>query len=137
MAESADPRGRLRERVALIVGAGQTGGEKIGNGRASAVLFAREGAKLLLFDRDRAAAEQTAAQILREGARAEVFEGDVRSEADCRAAVAACVERLGGLHVVHHNVGVGRGDGWVEGIDFRSCHSFLPGKRCCSWFARC
>ena len=110
--------GRLDGKAALVVGAGQTPGEKIGNGRATALLFAREGARLMLFDRDGSAAAETAAAIAAEGGSAEVFEGDVVREADCTGAVAACVERLGGLDVLHHNVGIGQGDGWAEWIDF-------------------
>jgi len=109
--------GRLAGKVALVAGAGQTPGEKIGNGRATALLFAREGARVMVLDRDRAAAEDTAAAIAAEGGTAEVFEADVASEQDCAAAVAACVERLGGLDVLHHNVGIGTGDGWTEWID--------------------
>jgi NAD(P)-dependent dehydrogenase (short-subunit alcohol dehydrogenase family) len=110
--------GRLAGKVALIAGAGQTPGEKIGNGRATALLFAREGARVMLLDREGASAADTAAAIGSEGGSAEVFEGDVAREEDCAAAVAACVERLGALDVLHHNVGIGLGDGWAEWIDF-------------------
>jgi NAD(P)-dependent dehydrogenase (short-subunit alcohol dehydrogenase family) len=110
--------GRLAGKIALVAGAGQTPGEKIGNGRATALLFAREGARVMLLDRDLAAAEDTAAAIAAEGGTAEVAVGDVSREEDCSAAVAACVERLGGLDVLHHNVGIGQGDGWTEWIDF-------------------
>ncbi len=116
----ADHIGRLQDKVALIAGAGQTPGERIGNGRATALRFAREGARVMLLDRDRDAAADTAAAIASEGASAEVFEGDVSREQDCAAAVGACVERLGGLDVLHHNVGIGRGDGWAESIDFEA-----------------
>jgi NAD(P)-dependent dehydrogenase (short-subunit alcohol dehydrogenase family) len=109
--------GRLAGKVALIAGAGQTAGERVGNGRATAILFAREGAQVMLFDRDGASAADTAAAISSEGGSAECFEGDVVHEDDGKAAVAACVERLGGLDVLHHNVGIGQGDGWTEWID--------------------
>jgi NAD(P)-dependent dehydrogenase (short-subunit alcohol dehydrogenase family) len=116
---------RLAGKVALVAGAGQTPGEKIGNGRATALLFAREGAAVMLFDRDGASAAETAAAIAAEGFSAEVFEGDVVSEEDCRAAVAACGERLGGIDVLHHNVGIGRGDGWAEWIDFAAWQEIM------------
>jgi len=119
MAHSRQDRsGRLAGKVALVAGAGQTAGEKIGNGRATALLFAREGACVLLLDREAAAAADTAAAIAAEGGEAEIFEGDVAREEDCAGAVSACVERLGGLDVLHHNVGIGSGDGWAEWIDF-------------------
>ena len=51
--------GRLAGKVAVVVGAGQTPGATIGNGRATALLFAREGAKVLLVDRDEASATET------------------------------------------------------------------------------
>jgi NAD(P)-dependent dehydrogenase (short-subunit alcohol dehydrogenase family) len=111
------PGGRLAGKVAIVTGAGQTAGQEIGNGRATAITFAREGARVALLDRDRAAAEETAADIDAAGSEAAVIEGDVSIEDDCRAAIAACVERFGGLDVVHHNVGVGLGDGWAEDID--------------------
>ncbi len=59
--------GRLAGKVAIVVGAGQTPGDTIGNGRATAVLFAREGAKVVAVDRDLASAEETAGMIREEG----------------------------------------------------------------------
>jgi NAD(P)-dependent dehydrogenase (short-subunit alcohol dehydrogenase family) len=109
--------GRLEGKVAIVTGAGQTPGEKIGNGRATAIRFAREGARVALIDRERAAAEQTARDIEAEGGAAAVIECDVSVERDCRDAVAACRERFGALDVVHHNVGIGLGDGWAEDIE--------------------
>jgi NAD(P)-dependent dehydrogenase (short-subunit alcohol dehydrogenase family) len=117
--------GRLAGVVALISGAGQTPGEKIGNGRATAILFAREGARVMLFDRDLGAVEETAEEIAAQGGRAEVQVGDVSSERDCAEAVGSCVERLGGLDVLHHNVGIGRGDGWAEWIDFAAWETIM------------
>jgi NAD(P)-dependent dehydrogenase (short-subunit alcohol dehydrogenase family) len=107
---------RLAGKVAIVTGAGQAAGEKIGNGKATAILFARAGARVALMDRDRAAAEQTAREIEASGGTATVIEGDVGVEDDCDAAVAACRERLGGLDILHHNVGVALGDGFAETI---------------------
>jgi NAD(P)-dependent dehydrogenase (short-subunit alcohol dehydrogenase family) len=109
--------GRLEGKVAIVTGAGQTPGEKIGNGRATALLFAREGAQVALLDRWRDAAEQTASEISTAGGQCVVIEADVSSGEDCRRAVQACVDRFGGLDVVHHNVGIVLGDGWAEGIE--------------------
>lgn len=102
---------RLQGKVAIVVGAGQTAGETIGNGRATAILFAREGAKVLLVDRDLESARETQAMIEKEGGEATAFEADVTSEAACRAVAEACVAAYGRIDVLHNNVGVGRGDG--------------------------
>lgn len=68
--------GRLHNKVAIIVGAGQTPGATIGNGRATALLFAREGAKLLLVDRDSDSVEETRQMIIAEGGQAITFCND-------------------------------------------------------------
>ena len=111
---------RLAGKVAIVTGAGQSPGPNIGNGRATAILFAREGASVVLVDRDREAGESTQRAIAEEGGAAHVVEADVSAEADCAASVEAARERFGGLDVVHHNVGIGTGDGWAENIDVAS-----------------
>jgi NAD(P)-dependent dehydrogenase (short-subunit alcohol dehydrogenase family) len=98
--------GRLEGKVAVVTGAGSRG-EGIGNGRAAAVLFAREGAKVLLVDRVREAAEATGAMIREEGGDCATFEGDVTREEDCRAMVEAAASRWGKLDVLQNNVGIG------------------------------
>ncbi len=102
--------GRLADKVAVVVGAGQTPGETIGNGRATSILFAREGARVLLVDRDADSARETAELIADEGGEASVFEADASREGDCAAAMDACVERYGRLDVLHNNVGIGGAD---------------------------
>jgi NAD(P)-dependent dehydrogenase (short-subunit alcohol dehydrogenase family) len=97
---------RLANKVAMVVGAGQSPGETLGNGRATALLFAREGAKVLAVDRDIAAAEQTAALIRQVGGEVEAFEADVVSEEALRLAVADCIGRWGRLDILHNNVGI-------------------------------
>jgi NAD(P)-dependent dehydrogenase (short-subunit alcohol dehydrogenase family) len=97
---------RLPSKVALVVGAGQSPGETLGNGRATALLFAAEGAKVLAVDRDIASAEQTVEQIRSEGGEAQAFEADVLNEEALRLAVADCVSRWGRLDVLHNNVGI-------------------------------
>lgn len=101
---------RVRDKVAIIVGAGQTPGDTIGNGRATALLFAREGAKLMLVDRDLASARETQAMIRDEGHESSVFEADVTDEQACRALAEACVSEFGRIDVLHNNVGIGGGD---------------------------
>jgi len=97
---------RLEEKIAVIIGAGQTPGETVGNGRATALLFAREGARVLAVDRDLASAEETARLIQAEGGEALAFEADVTVEASLQAAVAQCVARWGRLDILHNNVGI-------------------------------
>ena len=98
--------GRLNGRVAIVTGAGsQT--EGIGNGRATAVLFAREGARVLLVDRRIEAAGLTARLIAEEHGEAEPFAADVTSEAACGAMVERALERWGRLDILVNNVGIG------------------------------
>lgn len=101
---------RLRDKVAIVVGAGQTPGETIGNGRATALLFAREGAKVMLADRNVAAAEETRTAIAREGGNATAVEVDITREDDCKRLVAASLDRYGRIDVLHNNVGIGARD---------------------------
>jgi NAD(P)-dependent dehydrogenase (short-subunit alcohol dehydrogenase family) len=101
---------RLAGKAGIVVGAGQTPGETIGNGRAAAVLFAREGAQVLLVDRRVESAEETAGMIRAEGGTAECVRADWTSRADCLAYADACVKRFGRIDFLHNNVGVGAGD---------------------------
>jgi NAD(P)-dependent dehydrogenase (short-subunit alcohol dehydrogenase family) len=110
-------RGRLAGKVAIVVGGGQTPGDTIGNGRATAVLFAREGARVLVVDRRLEAAEQTVAQIREEGGEAAALGADATREADCAALVAECLRRHGRIDVLHNNVGIGGGDAGPASVD--------------------
>ena len=101
---------RLEGRVAAVIGAGQTPGDTIGNGRATALLLAREGARVMAVDRRLDSAQETCAMIADEGGEAIPFEADVTVESDCRALVDACVDRFDRLDVLHNNVGIGGGD---------------------------
>lgn len=102
--------GRLQGRTAIIVGAGQTPGETIGNGRAMAMLFAREGANVLCVDKRLDSAEDTVAMITAEGGQASSFAADVRKAADCRSIADEGRRRLGRIDILVNNVGTGRGD---------------------------
>ena len=101
---------RLTDKAAVVIGGGQQPGETIGNGRATAILFAREGARVLVVDRDRDAAADTVRAIEAEGGAASAFEADVTREADCEAAIGTCVERFGRIDILHNNVGRSQGD---------------------------
>jgi len=102
--------GRLAGKVAIVVGAGQTPGATIGNGRATAIRFAEEGARVLLVDRNRQSALETLGLLEARGGEGSVLEADVTREADGEALVQACVERFGRLDILHNNVGIGAGD---------------------------
>ncbi len=108
---------RLKGKVAIIVGAGQTPGDTIGNGRATAILFAREGARCLLADRRLESAEDTRAMIEKEGGQALAFEADVTRAEDCKRMTAACVEKFGRIDILHNNVGIGAGDAGVTHLE--------------------
>lgn len=100
---------RLAGKVAIVTGAGSRAAG-IGNGRAAAILFAREGARVLVVDRSRAAAEATLKMILGEGGEAAVFDADVTRSDDCAAMVDDAVRRWGRLDILDNNVGIsGRG----------------------------
>jgi NAD(P)-dependent dehydrogenase (short-subunit alcohol dehydrogenase family) len=105
---------RLAGKVAIVTGAGQTEGQGIGNGRATAIAFAQQGATLLLADIDEESAGETAATI---GESASVVAADVAKEGDCARLVSECLDRHGRVDVLHHNVGIGTGDGWAENLD--------------------
>ena len=106
---------RLKDKVAIVVGAGQSPGETVGNGRATAILFAREGARVMLADNRLESAQETQAIIEKEGGQAFSFQADVTSEADCRAMTEKCLETWERIDVLHNNVGIGeRGAGFVS-----------------------
>ncbi len=106
---------RLAGKAAIVTGAGSRA-EGVGNGRATAILFAREGADLLLVDRDEAAAQTTLDMIRAEGNDAAITVADVSASEDCARIVAEAVRRYGKLDVLHNNVGIGS-RGTVEEID--------------------
>jgi len=100
------PSGRLAGKAAIITGAGSQN-DGVGNGRAMAVLFAREGARVLLVDRRLEAAELTRAFIAEHGGEAVPYAADVTDPAACNAMVEAALERWGRLDILVNNVGIG------------------------------
>jgi NAD(P)-dependent dehydrogenase (short-subunit alcohol dehydrogenase family) len=102
--------GRLTGKVAIVVGAGQTPGATIGNGRATAIRFAEEGATVLVVDRNAESAAETLSMMERRGGRGSVFVADVTGEEACAGLVAACVSRYERIDILHNNVGIGAGD---------------------------
>src|SRR6478752_4147366 len=95
---------RLEGKTAIVIGAGQGPGTGMGNGRATVLRFAEEGAKVMAVDRDLASAQETVA-MAKGGSECFAFEADVTKEATLAAAVAAAKARLGRIDVLHYNVG--------------------------------
>lgn len=98
--------GRLAGKVAIVVGAGQTPGQTIGNGRATAVLFGREGAHVVAVDRHLDAARATVSAITAEGGSALALAADITVEQDIERVIAETAGRLGRIDILHNNVGV-------------------------------
>ena len=96
---------RVQGKSAIVFGGGQTPGETIGNGRATAILLAREGASVLVVDRDLTSAEETVSMIRDEGGEATALSADVADEEQVRRAVDACVQGQGRIDILHNNVG--------------------------------
>ena len=107
--------GRLAGKVALVAGAGSVA-EGWSNGKATSVLFAREGARVFAVDQDAGRAADTVAAIRAEGGEAEAHAADVSVEAEVAAAVAACLARFGRIDVLFNNVGI-QAVGGPEEID--------------------
>ncbi|MGD9720503.1 MAG: SDR family NAD(P)-dependent oxidoreductase [Pirellulales bacterium] len=126
---------RLAGKIAIVVGAGQTPGDTIGNGRATALVFAREGAAVLLVDRDAASAQETQALIERAGGTARIFAADAAHEDDCRAMVETCLTQFGRVDILHNNVGIGAGDSDLAHLDEAAWDRILSVNLKCALFA--
>ena len=113
---------RLQNKVAVVVGAGQTPGETIGNGRATAITFAREGAKVVLVDRRIESAKETQAMI---DGDCFVVEADVTKPEDCGSMVKAAIDAYGRIDVLHNNVGIGAGDGNIANVSEEAWHRII------------
>ena len=105
--------GRLQDKVALITGAGCVG-PGWGNGRATAVRFAQEGAKVFAADKSPKAMEETVARCREVSEDVTTFEGDVTDNASVMAMVAACVKAFGRIDILVNNVGGSAAGGPVE-----------------------
>jgi NAD(P)-dependent dehydrogenase (short-subunit alcohol dehydrogenase family) len=135
---------RLHGRVVVVVGGGQTPGETIGNGRASAILYAREGARVVVVDRVLSSADETVAMIRDEGGEAMAHAADITDAASCATIPTIAVSSFGALDVLHNNVGIGGGDqpatrvdeeSWQRIFDvnlsamWRTCKAVIPAMR--------
>jgi NAD(P)-dependent dehydrogenase (short-subunit alcohol dehydrogenase family) len=97
---------RLAGKIAIVVGAGQSPGEGIGNGRATTLRFAQEGAKILAVDRNLSSAAETARMVEAEGGECVPYDADVTDEKMLKVAVEAAQRRWGRIDILHNNVGV-------------------------------
>jgi len=128
---------RLAGKHALVFGGGQMPGDTIGNGKAASILFAREGANVLVVDRDHSRAEDTCQAIVSEGGTAVPHEADVTDESACAGAIERAGELWGSLDIMHYNVGVADGDappmhltreGWDRMQEINTTGFFLCAK---------
>lgn len=108
--------GRLAGKIAIVTGAGQQPGATPGNGRATAIRFAQEGAICVLVDRNEGWAQETLA-LLDGAGNASVIAADVTDEAACRGIIQATLERYGRIDILHNNVGMSKGDRATPDLD--------------------
>jgi NAD(P)-dependent dehydrogenase (short-subunit alcohol dehydrogenase family) len=128
--------GRVEGKTAIVTGAGSTPGPGIGTGKASAVLLAREGARVLLVDLHPERAEETREIIAKEGGTAEVFAADVTVAAQCEGMVQAAVEVFGGVDILVNNIGLAAlgtvvdttEEAWDRALDINLRTAFLASK---------
>jgi NAD(P)-dependent dehydrogenase (short-subunit alcohol dehydrogenase family) len=104
---------RLKDQVAIVCGAGSIR-QGIGNGKATAMLFAREGAKVVCADKNLSAAQETVDLIKASGDEACAIQADVTKENEARGLVEAAVARYGRLDILFNNVGIGKGSGALK-----------------------
>jgi NAD(P)-dependent dehydrogenase (short-subunit alcohol dehydrogenase family) len=136
----------LKGRVAIVTGAGTVPGppdrSPVGNGKAAAIVFAREGAAVMAVDINLEAAEATKEMIEKEGGICSVFKADVSRSQDCKAIAEECLKTYGRIDILHNNVGIGpRKPEEILGVDeadwdlmmnvnlksmFHTCRAVLP-----------
>lgn len=97
---------RFHDKTTLVVGGGQTPGTTRGNGRSVALAYAREGARVLVVDRDGESAEETAELIRRDGGIAVSHRADITVDVECEAIADAALQAFGRIDVLHNNVGI-------------------------------
>ena len=96
---------RVKGKVAIVTGAGSIG-PGMGNGKASAILYAREGARVMLIDYNLEAAEETKDLIDKEGGDCITFKADVSKSSDCQSIAEKCIQTYGKVDILHNNVGI-------------------------------
>ena len=109
--------GRVENKIAIVIGAGQTPGDTIGNGRATAILLAREGAKVVVADQDLISGQETVDMIIAEGNEA-IFElVDAVGEESVRILVNRIKKNYGTIDILHNNVGASLALGDAVAVD--------------------
>jgi NAD(P)-dependent dehydrogenase (short-subunit alcohol dehydrogenase family) len=109
--------GRIEGKVAVIVGGGQTPGETIGNGRATAILLAREGARVIVADRDLLSAQDTVDLISIENGDSTAAQLDATNEVSVKAFITDISVRYGSIDILHNNVGASLALGDAVAVD--------------------
>ena len=104
---------RLKDKVAIVSGAGSSR-PGMGNGKATAILFAREGARVVAVDKNLEAAEETVKLITGEGGQAMAIQADVATEPEAKKVVEAAMANYGRLDILFNNVGIGLGGGGLK-----------------------
>src|SRR5262245_4742019 len=128
--------GRVEGKVAIVTGAGSTPGPGVGTGKATAIVLAREGAKVLLVDLHPERAEETLAVIEDEGGTALVCAADATKASDCEAMVQAAVDAFGTVDVLVNNIGLASvatvvdltEEAWDRALDINLRTAFLASK---------
>jgi NAD(P)-dependent dehydrogenase (short-subunit alcohol dehydrogenase family) len=102
---------RLKGKIAIVVGAGTLPGPSdrppVGNGKAAAIIYAREGASVMAVDINRDAAEETRHMIEKEGGVCSTFQTDISNSRDCQTMAKECIKTYGRIDILHNNVGIG------------------------------
>jgi NAD(P)-dependent dehydrogenase (short-subunit alcohol dehydrogenase family) len=132
----AQRQGRVEGKVAIVTGAGSTPGPGIGTGKASAIVLAREGARVLLVDLYPERADETRTMILDEGGTAEVFQADVTQAAQAEAMVRAAADVFGPVDILVNNIGLAQlgtvvdttEAAWDRALDVNLRTTFLASK---------
>jgi NAD(P)-dependent dehydrogenase (short-subunit alcohol dehydrogenase family) len=131
-----DRAGRVEGKVAIVTGAGSTPGPGVGTGKATAIVLAREGARVLLVDLHPERAEETLGLITAEGGTAEVFAADVSKAAECEAMVQAAIGSFGTVDILVNNIGLASlgtvvdlpEETWDRALDINLRTAFLASK---------
>ena len=110
-------RGRVEGKIGIVIGGGQTPGDTIGNGRATAILLAREGAKIIVADQDPLSGQETVDMVTAEGNEAQFELVDATQEESIRMLVMRVKQSYGSIDILHNNVGASLALGDAAAID--------------------